>query len=325
MANIKGQYTEVIIKANEEYAFNDGDLSADTKTFGSVTCEMTPEQEVVDRRFSSKSYMDAPCNSIEGKKGGTVTLSGKLTKSIMPVILGGYFMNNSLLTESTTPLTLNTDTVPDSDLYSYDIFKSYDRGTTNVCSVAKGCVVESVELTPDDNGLWDFTINFRAMTVVLEEVVSYITDAPAVTCDTDFMRTVGVTSFMSDGDDSPIDTVTMKFSNEFIDDKYLYAGKNEKQKEVLATRSGEMTVEGLYESTQVMPHINLSDFLEITLSDGIGTASGDYKVIFTLNGIPTSVSLPDVEKGLYVVNSTSKLQNTGSGTKGLSLVTQTIS
>jgi len=263
--------------------------------FGDMTADFTPNVNVVDRMYRSGTLMDVPCNKVTGRKSGTISLTGTLTYDKV-AFFQGLVMDN----DATSPITIGSQSATG---YSFTVIRDYGNDTG---MVAVGGVVESVEISPDDT-LWNITVTMRVQDISMDESLTsgYTGTKPDVSCKEPFLVS-GISGFATDYDIVNPSSISLSLTNEFVDDAVSYGISTTKSFERVIKTNGECTISTVYDDDISMPAIGETTNTEFTLSDGTN------ELAFVLNGTVTEVSIPDVERDVYVMSYTTSLANSTS-------------
>lgn len=294
MANVYGYKSKLIALPEATYGtvasvWTNGFAHSDT------TIDIADSTELVERMVRSGQLGETTCETVDGRVGGQVTISGVFSSS-------KHWMIGASALKSTYARVIDFDT--QGTAYSFTIARDYGNG---IVDVAYGCVATSFELSNDDNFI-NYSITFDAQEVKFGQakttVFSSMTgEEPEVTCEAPF-KTKDF-KFTSDANITPL-SFTLSITNELDEDKVNFGIGNKKVRAIVSKTTGEFTVEGLLVSeSQSLEEIGTELANNITLKDG----SLDEIIDFT--GKVSSRSIPDVERGAYVSSLTMRVVKTG--------------
>jgi len=293
MANKYGYKSKLYVMAEATYG-TIVPVWTDAEVHNDSTIEMTPEQDTVNRLVRSGELFETTCEVFLGKKRGTVSLSGVLTAEY-EWLLAAYTLDSS----DSSPYTLTTQ----SSTYSYQMVRTYEDGAS-LADVAMGCVLESLEISQDDN-VWNFSAVFKAKAIVYGMNVGAFTGTePTPSCGKPFL--VKNTTFTGSlGIDNPT-TASFSLTHEFDDDKVTYGISDTKTLEAVLKSTGSYTIEAIHNDATSMPVLGASDVIVMVIGDG----TTDWSI--ATSGAVETATIPDVERGTYILSYTTKMNKSAS-------------
>lgn len=293
MANVYGYKSKLIALPEATYG-----TVASVWTTGfahnDTTIDIADSTELVERMVRSGQLGETTCETVDGRVGGQVTISGVFSAD-------KHWMIGASALKSTYASVINFDT--QDTAYSFTIARDYGNG---IVDVAYGCVATSFELSNDDNFI-NYSITFDAQEVKFGQsmatvFVAMTGEKPEVSCEVPF-RTKDF-SYKSD-DITPL-SFTLSITNELDEDKVNFGIGNKKVRAIVSKTTGEFTVEGLLVSeSQLLEEIGTELGNSITLDDG------DLEETIDFAGKVSSRSIPDVERGAYVSSYTMRVVKIG--------------
>lgn len=293
MANVYGYKSKLIALPETTYgtvssAWTSGFAHNDT------TIDIADSTELVERMVRSGVLGETTCETVDGRVGGQVTISGAFSPK-------KHWMIGASALKSTQVGNIVFDT-QDDGRYSFTLVRDYGNGKVDV---AYGCVATSFELSNDDNFI-NYSITFDAQEVEFGQTktavfASMTGEEPKVECETPF-RTKDF-HLELDTDINPL-SFTLSITNELDEDKVNFGIGNKKSRAVVSKTTGEFTVEGLLVSeAQELEEIGTEIKNTIGFVDDVST------VTIQFTGKVSSRSIPDVERGAYILSYTMRVVN----------------
>lgn len=290
MANVYGYKSKLIALPETTYG-----TVASVWTAGfahnDTTIDIADSTELVERMVRSGVLGETTCETVDGRVGGQVTISGVFSAD-------KHWMIGATALKSGYSGTIDFDT--QDTKYSFTLARDYGNGKVDV---AYGCVATSFELSNDDNFI-NYSITFDAQEIKFGQTktavfASMTGTEPEVSCETPF-RTKDFRPEL-ETNITPL-SFTLSITNELDEDKVNFGIGNKKVRAIVSKTTGEFTVEGLVESgAQELEEIGKEMRNTITINDGKLEETIDFV------GKVSSRSIPDVERGAYVLSYTMRV------------------
>ena len=254
------------------------------------TIEMKPAREAITVKSKTDTMEPYHSEVLAGRTGGTVTIRGELS------FLHEIFFQ-ALFTKSSTPYQVQKVNVP----YSYEIHQYFTNDRKG--NVATGCVLESLNISGENDGAAMFEAVFRARTIETEVSLSTGDYAAYGILSVPNVKPFLVGDIHSinlfDSAYGGFNTINLSLSNSFINDNALYQNAFIKQRELLESFSGEASFEtnydsanGWFEDELLCADVTCGN-IDFTLTDGT------HNWTIETNGKITSVNPADPERQLF--------------------------
>ncbi len=317
--------------ANERYGNNYLTCIGKEATYGTSAsydvilpdkCEMKETVATIDIPMKTGVLEKTNYETQAGYKSGTVTISGNLycasnassasnEAAFHAIFLNALFDNGGVVSGS-----YNTFDFPaiGTTPYSYTIYQYFNDDDGHK---ARGCVLETFDITGSTGGMIEYTATFRAKSVSYEVSVSDAGSDPFSSIPELYPETFSSVSFGYIGGASEISSVnsfSLSISKTFADDAVLFQNNNTKQQEIVTGYEGTFTAEWNYSSSW---HEVANDLMSASVRQDVfylGYMSSPQKPYWRIytHGKYTDYTLPDPDKGIFKASLSKTLMTEGS-------------
>lgn len=307
MATWNASNTLVCIGAEDDY----GELQdTPTEKFADMM-EVSLGTEVVDIPQKTQTTIPQVNEAQKGREMPTVTLSGAFT-----------FDHMILFTAATgcaaSPYTWQTlDVASDSGEHSYTIIQARPAASNlGKGIVAIGCRLESLEITKNGQYI-GYTANFRAKSVDYEvDLSGYPLTGITNTTFPDaqpFMWHNTECSLLDEKEVNSLNTFTLTLNNEFMDDDIAFQNAQNRARDYICRRSGQLTAEWLYGTTDD-DQVYGNEVSQTLQKENIMIGDGVHIVTIQTEGQYREYTRPDKENCLYLGSFTKELMGDSDST-----------
>lgn len=283
MANLYGYKTDLIIAPETTYGSKLTEWSSGVQAFNDTTIDMESSEEMIQRLIRSGTISETACENITGKVTASVTIGGVLTHRMFEKLFQGLTLDN------TATVSYNSDDVSQGNSgYSYTIMRRY---SDSLADIATGCTLSSLEISTDDNFV-NFSATYEAKQVLRGASITAITgDAPVVVdcptpiklSDVNYTNTLNITPL----------SFSLTLNNEMDEDKINYGTSLTRTSCIVSKQTGSLTIDGIHNDTEALKPIGFESNFNINV-----TGHGEFSIF--LHTMVETVSVPDVERGVYV-------------------------